>query len=164
MKGGDEANAAWPTPLSVPLPKLFGAPVEPMPRPSSRRSAWLARLAPEDAAPRIISVELGLAPVLHARALKLSVGLPMMERADRHEVVHRVVAAQSRRHDVVHAEPIAPAADNAGVPIPPAHRGADPLPLAGVEVGTGGAVTPTHARPAPTIRMAGSLRPLLIQG
>ena len=42
----------------------------------------------------------------------------------------RPPAAHSRRHDVVHTEPIAPAADHAAIAIASAHRGTYPLPLA----------------------------------
>ena len=101
-----------------------------MPRPSPRSSAWLARRAPVDAALRIVIEALGL-----TRALKPRVRLPVMEHAHRYEVVHRVVATQPRRHNVVHAEPIPPTADHADVSVSPAHRGPYPLPLAGVDRG-----------------------------
>lgn len=91
----------------------------------------LARSAgPVDAALRIVIEALGL-----TRALKPRVRLPVMEHAHRYEVVHRVVATQPRRHNVVHAEPIPPTADHAGVSVSPAHRGPYPLPLAGVDRG-----------------------------
>src|SRR5678816_3105607 len=84
-------RAALTRPIGVvvtEMPELLRAPVEPMPRPSPRGSAWLARRAPVDAALRIVIEALGL-----TRALKPRIRLPMMEDAHRHEVVHRVAAA-----------------------------------------------------------------------
>ena len=152
-------HAGQPTPSSVPLLELVASPVVPGPRPSLRRSARFARRPPEDAAFGIILVALGL-----PRALKLGIRSPVMEDAQRREVRHLVAATQPRRHEMVNREAIGSAADHAGVSIPPAHRGADPLPLPGVELGAGGAVTPTHTPGVRSIRMAGRHRlPVLIQ-
>jgi hypothetical protein len=66
-----------------------------------------ARWTPEDAALRVVFEGLGR-ELRCVRAPQLRIRLSMMQHAHRHEVVHLVASAQPRRHNVVHAEPIAP--------------------------------------------------------
>jgi hypothetical protein len=113
-----------------------------MPRPSHRPPVQ-ARWTPEHAALRVVFEALERED-RRLRSSQPRIRLPMMEDAHRHEVVHRVVAAQSRRHDVMNLEPGRRAADHAAIAVPSPDRRTRPFPLGALELGAGGTAARGH--------------------